>query len=136
MLDCMADGHRRRLLNCFQTLGHAAIHTGVLALAAKVGISTVTFDSVIRGGRMDCGFYQTFVGYALAGNRAADRFALTKACKDLHDLKSMANAATVATAMVSAAKNIFASAMAHGGSGPECHVPCLTDFIARASGVK
>ncbi|WP_136646322.1 hypothetical protein [Tabrizicola sp. YIM 78059] len=76
------------------------------------------------------------MGCALAGNRAADHFALTKACKDLHDAKSMANAATVATGMVSTAKNIFPSAMAHGGSGPECHVPCLTDFIARTSGVK
>ncbi|WP_135450840.1 MULTISPECIES: hypothetical protein [Tabrizicola] len=52
-LDCMADRHRKGLLNRFLMLDHAAIHTGALALADKVGILTITFDSVIRGDRMD-----------------------------------------------------------------------------------
>jgi 3-hydroxyisobutyrate dehydrogenase-like beta-hydroxyacid dehydrogenase len=34
----------------------AAIYAEALALATKVGISPQRFDSVIRGGRMDCGF--------------------------------------------------------------------------------
>jgi 3-hydroxyisobutyrate dehydrogenase-like beta-hydroxyacid dehydrogenase len=132
----VGDGHRMKLLNNFLSLGYAAIYAEALALAAKVGISTATFDSVIRGGRMDCGFYQTFMACALEGNREAHRFTLSNAYKDLRYLESMANAATVTTTMASAAKNSFAVAMAQGGAGPEDYVPHLTDFVARANGVK
>lgn len=132
----VGDGHRMKLLNNFLSLGYAAIYAEALAVAAKVGISTATFDSVIRGGRMDCGFYQTFMGYALEGNREAHRFTLSNAYKDLRYLESMANAATVSTTMASAAKNSFAGAVAQGGSGPEDYVPHLRDFVARANGVK
>ena len=132
----VGDGHRMKLLNNFLSLGYAAIYAEALALANKVGISTATFDSVIRGGRMDCGFYQTFMGYALEGNREAHRFTLSNAYKDLRYLESMANAATVTTTMASAAKNSFAGAVAQGGAGPEDYVPHLTDFVARANGVK
>jgi 3-hydroxyisobutyrate dehydrogenase-like beta-hydroxyacid dehydrogenase len=132
----VGDGHRMKLLNNFLSLGYAAIYAEALALAAKVGISTATFDSVIRGGRMDCGFYQTFMGYALEGNREAHRFTLSNAYKDLRYLESMANAATITTTMASAAKNSFAGAVAQGGAGPEDYVPHLTDFVARANGVK
>ena len=132
----VGDGHRMKLLNNFLSLGYAAIYAEALALAAKTGISTATFDSVIRGGRMDCGFYQTFMGYALEGNREAHRFTLSNAWKDLRYLESMANAATVTTTMASAAKNSFAGAVAQGGAGPEDYVPHLTDFVARANGVR
>ncbi|MBL9062400.1 MAG: NAD(P)-dependent oxidoreductase [Tabrizicola sp.] len=131
----VGDGHRMKLLNNFLSLGYAAIYAEALALANKVGISTATFDSVIRGGRMDCGFYQTFMGYALEGNREAHRFTLSNAYKDLRYLESMANAATVTTTMASAAKNSFAGAVAQGGAGPEDYVPHLTDIVARANGV-
>lgn len=132
----VGDGHRMKLLNNFLSLGYAAIYAEALAVAARVGISTATFDSVIRGGRMDCGFYQTFMGHALEGNREAHRFTLSNAYKDLRYLESMANAATVTTTMASAAKNSFAGAVAQGGAGPEDYVPHLTDFVARANGVK
>ena len=84
----VGDGHRMKLLNNFLSLGYAAIYAEALALAAKVGISTATFDSVIRGGRMDCGFYQTFMACALEGNREAHRFTLSNAYKDLRYLES------------------------------------------------
>ncbi|MBL9074616.1 NAD(P)-dependent oxidoreductase [Tabrizicola sp.] len=132
----VGDGHRMKLLNNFLSLSYAAIYAEALAVAAKVGISTATFDSVIRGGRMDCGFYQTFMGYALEGNREAHRFTLSNAYKDLRYLESMANAAAVTTTMASAAKNSFAGAVAQGGAGPEDYVPHLTDFVARANGVR
>ncbi len=132
----VGDGHRMKLLNNFLSLGYAAIYAEALALSRKVGIPVATFDSVIRGGRMDCGFYQTFMGYALEGNREAHRFTLTNAYKDLRYVESMANAATVTTTMASAAKNSFAVAMAQGGAGPEDYVPHLVDFVARANGVE
>ncbi len=131
----IGDGHKMKLLNNFLSLGYAALYSEALALSRKVGIPIAEFDKVIRGGRMDCGFYQTFMGYALEGNREAHRFTLGNAYKDMRYVESMANAAVVATPMASAVKNSFATAMANGGNGPEDYVPHLTDFIARSNGI-
>ena len=129
------DGHKMKLLNNFLSLGYAAMYSEALALSEKVGISTATFDSVIRGSRMDCGFYQTFMGYAVEGNREAHKFTLTNAYKDLRYLESLANAAGIANTIGNAAKNSFAMALADGGDGPEDYVPHLVDFVARRNGV-
>jgi len=129
------DGHRMKLLNNFLSLGYAALYSEALTLGQKVGVSVETFDSVIRGSRMDCGFYQTFMGYALEGNREAHKFTLTNALKDLTYLESMADAAGVANPTGNAAKNSFAMALAAGGDGPEDYVPHLADFVARRNGL-
>ena len=130
----VGDGHRMKLLNNFISLGYGALYSEALAMAQKVGISVQNFDSVIRGGRMDCGFYQTFMGYALEGNREAHRFTLSNAYKDMRYAEAMANAAGVATPLGSAIKNSYALAIGLGGNGPEDYVPHLSDFIRRANG--
>ncbi|MBC7281835.1 NAD(P)-dependent oxidoreductase [Hoeflea sp.] len=132
----IGDGHKMKLLNNFISLGYAALYSEALALSRKVGIPVTEFDKVIRGGRMDCGFYQTFMGYALEGNREAHKFTLGNAYKDMRYVESMANAATVTTTMSSAVKNAFALAVNTGGSGSEDYVPHLSDFIARANGIE
>jgi 3-hydroxyisobutyrate dehydrogenase-like beta-hydroxyacid dehydrogenase len=129
-------GHRMKLLNNFLSLGYGALYAEALALARKAGIGVAAFDSVIRDGRMDCGFYRTFMGYALEGNREAHRFTLSNAYKDLRYLEAMANAAGVPTGMASAVKNTYAEAVATGGGGAEDYVPHLVDFVARRSGAQ
>lgn len=131
----LGDGHRMKLLNNFLSLGYGALYAEALAMAEKVGISVQKFDSVIRGGRMDCGFYQTFMGYNLEGNREAHRFTISNAYKDTRYAESMANAAGVATPLGSAIKNSYALAMGLGGDGAEDYVPHLADFVKRANGV-
>ena len=130
----VGDGHKMKLLNNFLSLGYAALYSEALALSRKVGIPVTTFDQVIRGGRMDCGFFQTFMAYTIDGNREAHRFTLTNAFKDMRYVEAMANAAAMTTPMASAVKNSFGTAMANGGNGPEDYVPHLADFIARANG--
>lgn len=132
----VGDGHKMKLLNNFVSLGYAAIYSEALVLAAKVGISPETFDSVIRGGRMDCGFYQTFMGHTIEGNREAHRFTLANALKDLSYLESLSDAAKLANPVGNAVKNSFALAVAASGGGPEDYVPHLVDFIAAANAAK
>lgn len=132
----LGDGHRMKLLNNFLSLGYAAIYAEALSMAAKIGISVPTFDSVIRGGRMDCGFYQTFMGYALDGNREAHKFTLSNAFKDMRYVESMANDARVTTTVASAVKNSYSLAMTTGGDGSTNYVPHLVDFIKKSNGVQ
>ena len=128
-------GHQMKLLNNFLSLGYAAMYAEALALAENVGITTAQFDSVIRGSRMDCGFYQTFMGYALEGNREAHKFTLTNAYKDMRYLASMADGSGISNPVGSAVKNSFALAVNTGGDGPEDYVPHLADYIAKANAV-
>ena len=129
-------GHKMKLLNNFLSLGYAALYAEALTLSQKVGISTQQFDDVIRGSRMDCGFYRTFMGYALEGNRESHKFTLTNALKDMRYLEAMADGALMANPMGNAVKNSFALACSAGGDGPEDYLPHLVDFVARANGVR
>ena len=128
------DGHRMKLLNNFISLGYAALYAEALALSRKVGISPERFNSVISGGRMDCGFYQTFSRWTLEGDPDAHKFTIANAYKDLRYLASMADAAAVAAPMSDAVKNAFA--LAHGAGGDADFVPMLASYIAHANGIE
>jgi hypothetical protein len=127
------DGHRMKLLNNFISLGYAAIYAEALALSRKVGIAPERFDSVVRGGRMDCGFYQTFSRWTLEGDPDAHKFTIANAYKDLRYFASMANAAGVAGGVADAVKNTFARA--HGAGGDGDYVPMLASHVAHANGI-
>jgi 3-hydroxyisobutyrate dehydrogenase-like beta-hydroxyacid dehydrogenase len=143
VIDCFAgrvvhtgptgSGHTMKLLNNFVSLGYAAIYSEALALGAKAGLTPQTFDQVLRGGRMDCGFYQTFFQYVVGRDPNAHRFAIRNALKDLTYLAAFANASGAANPVGSAVRNSFALAV-NAGQG-ERYVPMLSDFIAESNGV-
>ena len=125
-------GHKMKLLNNFLSMGYAAIYAEALTIAQKSGVSPQTFDSVLRGSRMDCGFYQTFFKYVLERDRDAHKFTMRNGLKDVRYLDNMANAAGVADPITTAVKNSFALAVA-SGRGDE-FVPMLSDFVAEING--
>lgn len=129
----VGDGHKMKLLNNFLSMGYAAIYAEALTLAAKIDITPQVFDSVLRGSRMDCGFYQTFMQYVLERDRDAHKFTLVNALKDVRYLESVANAAGVPNPIGNAVKNSFARAVAAGKG--EDYVPMLSDFIAAENGL-
>lgn len=129
----VGDGHKMKLLNNFVSMGYAAIYAEALTLASKIGITPQTFDSVLRGSRMDCGFYQTFMQYVLERDRDAHKFTLVNALKDVRYLEGVANAAGIANPVGNAVKNAYASAVA-SGKGQD-FVPMLSDWIASQNGV-
>ncbi|MEM8850348.1 MAG: NAD(P)-dependent oxidoreductase [Pseudomonadota bacterium] len=128
-------GHKMKLLNNFLAMGYGAIYSEALALAEKSGVGTETFDRVISGSRMDCGFYQTWRGYAVDGNVEAHKFTLTNALKDMAYLAALADGSGVANPVGSAIKNSYAMAVNTGGDGAEDYVPHLVDFVAKANGI-
>ncbi len=127
-------GHKMKLLNNFIAMGYGAIYAEALALGQKVGITPQVLDSVLRGSRMDCGFYQTFFRYVLEGDRNAHQFTLTNAAKDMRYLAALADSALVANPVGAAVKNTYASAVAQGRA--EDYVPMIADFIAASNGTK
>jgi 3-hydroxyisobutyrate dehydrogenase-like beta-hydroxyacid dehydrogenase len=126
-------GHTMKLLNNFLSMGYAALYSEALMVGAKAGLTPKVFDSVIRGGRMDCLFYQTFFKYVLERDRDAHKFALSNGLKDVTYLAAFAQALQVANPVGSAVRNSFAAAVA-GGHGQD-YVPMLSDIVAAANGV-
>ena len=126
-------GHTMKLLNNFLSMGYAALYAEALALGAKAGLTPQTFDSVIRGGRMDCGFYQTFFKYVLERDREAHKFTLRNGLKDTTYLAAFANATDTANPLGAAVRNSFALAV--GAGRGDDYVPMLSDIIAELNGV-
>ena len=125
--------HMMKLLNNFVSLGYAAIYAEALMMGAKAGVSEQTIHDVVRGGRMDCPFFQTFFEYVVGGNRDAHKFTLNNALKDLTYLSNFANASAAANPVGAAVRNSFALAIGTGRG--EDYVPMLTDVVAAANGV-
>ena len=128
-------GHKMKLLNNFLSLGYGAIYAEALAVARNSGVTAEQFDSVIRGSRMDCGFYQTFMGHVIDGNRESHKFTLNNALKDATYLELMAQASGTANPIGNAIKNSYLQAVNGGADGPEDYVPHMTDHVARMNGI-
>lgn len=126
-------GHTMKLLNNFVSMGYSAIYSEALMIAAKAGLTPQVFDSVLRGSRMDCGFYQAFFDFVLNRNENAQRFAMSNALKDMSYLASLAQAVQAVNPVGAAVRNSFATAV-NAGHG-QSFVPALSDVIAHANGV-
>ncbi len=125
-------GHMMKLLNNFVSLGYGALYAEALMMGAKAGVSAQTFHDVIRGGRMDCPFFQTFFEYVVGGNRDAHRFALGNGLKDLTYLSNFANASGAHRVGGAAVRNSYALAVGLGRG--QDYVPMLTDVVASVNG--
>ncbi len=127
-------GHTMKLLNNFVSISYAAIYSEALAIGAHVGISPAQFHAVIHGGRMSCGFYETFMKYVVERDRDAHKFSLQNAHKDLRYLAGLANEAGAVTFVGAQVKNYLASAEAMGKG--EDYLPMLSDHVAMLNGVR
>ncbi len=128
----VGDGHKMKLINNFIAMSYAATYAEALALGQKVGIEPNRIDSVIRGGRMSCGFYETFMTYVLARDRDAHKFTLRNAYKDMRYLEALADSVGLSNPMGNATKNAFATAV-NTGRGDD-YVPMLSDIVAELNG--
>lgn len=125
-------GHTMKLLNNFLSMGYAALYAEALMVGARAGLTPKVFDSVIRNGRMDCAFYQTFFKYVIERDRNAHRFTIANALKDVTYLAGFAQSLGVANPIGAAVRNSFA--LAAGTGHADDYVPMLSDIIAAANG--
>lgn len=126
-------GHTMKLVNNFVSISYAAVYSEALTLCAKAGISPATFHAVMGGGRMSCGFYETFMKYVVERDRDAHKFTIQNAHKDLRYLMSLANQFGTAHVVAPVVKAYLASAEAMGKGGD--YLPMLSDHVAALNGV-
>ena len=121
-----------KLINNFVSIGYAAIYSEALTLGARVGISPAQFHAVIGGGRMSCGFYDTFMKYVVERDRDAHKFTLANAHKDMRYLAT-SRPRPARRSPHWRVKNYLASAEAMGKGGD--YLPMLSDHVAALNGV-
>ncbi len=126
-------GHTMKIVNNFVSMGYAALYAEALSVARANGVAPKAMNAVLSGGRMDCGFYQTFFKYVIERDENAHKFTLANAHKDMRYCAAMAEASGIANPMGNAVKNYFAMAEAQGNGGK--YVPMLSDEVARWNGV-
>jgi 3-hydroxyisobutyrate dehydrogenase-like beta-hydroxyacid dehydrogenase len=127
-------GHTMKLLNNFVSLGYGALYAEALMLGAKAGLRAETIDQVLRGGRMDCGFYQTYFKYVIERDRDAHKFTLRNGLKDLTYLAAFAASVGAANPLSAAVRNEYALAVGTGHG--DDYVPMLSDVVAEVNGLE
>jgi 3-hydroxyisobutyrate dehydrogenase-like beta-hydroxyacid dehydrogenase len=129
----LGDGHRLKLVNNLVSMGFAALYSEALVLARKSGLGTEAFDGLIRSSRMHCAFYDTFMGWALEGNKDSHPFALGNGDHTVADVEALARDAGLNGPMIAAVRQTFAAAVAAGYGG--AMLPELPRFVAEANGL-
>ena len=126
-------GHTIKLVNNFIAMGYAALFSEALVLARTNGLAPKALYDVISGGRMDSGFFQTFIQYAVNGTRDSHKFSLANALKDIRYAEAMGIDSGILNPVANAAKGYLAAARAMGRG--EDYLPFLTEVVADLNGL-
>jgi 3-hydroxyisobutyrate dehydrogenase-like beta-hydroxyacid dehydrogenase len=126
-------GHTLKLVNNIVSLGYAAIYSEALALTLRAGLAPTAFDELISSSRMDCAFFQTFMGWVRDGNADSHKFALSLASHAMGDASGLAEDLGLKLGVVSAVASLFAEADSRGFGG--ANLPELPRAVAEANGL-
>jgi 3-hydroxyisobutyrate dehydrogenase-like beta-hydroxyacid dehydrogenase len=85
-----------------------------LLISRKAGLSTQTYDELVGSSRMDCDFYQTFMGWARKGDATTHPFALSVADHTITDAAELARSLGLEAGVLEATRLHYASAVADG----------------------
>ncbi len=130
----LGDGHRLKLVNNLVSMGFAALYAEALVLANKVGLGTEAFNGLIRSSRMHCAFYDSYMGWALDGNKASHPFALGTADHTVADVDALVRDAGMKSPLTDALRQTFQDAVAAGyGTALLAELP---RFVAEANGLE
>jgi len=126
-------GHALKLVNNIVSLGYAAIYSEAMVVAKKAGLGIDTFDALIGSSRMNCEFFQTFMGWARDGDSTTHRFALSLAEHTVGDALDFASKSGLDMRLIPAVHEIYSQAVARGLG--EANLPELPRSVAEENAV-
>ena len=126
-------GHALKLVNNVVSLGYAAVYSEAMVLAKKAGLGIKTFDELIGSSRMNCEFFQTFMGWARNGDSTTHPFALSLAEHTITDALEVARQSGLDMHLVEAVRDIYSAAVNQGFG--EANLPELPRSVAEANAV-
>jgi 3-hydroxyisobutyrate dehydrogenase-like beta-hydroxyacid dehydrogenase len=129
----LGDGHRLKLVNNFISLGYAVLYSEALALAIKAGLTTTSFDDLVRSSRMHCPFYDTFIAWATSGNSQSHPYALDDALRTISDVAQFLRSVGLNGRLASGVRDVYARAVADGFGASM--LPELPRAVAKANNI-
>lgn len=121
-------GHALKLVNNFISMGYAALYAEALTLCAKAGIDSSAFDTLISSSRMNCEFFQTFMGWMRDGDASSHAFTLASALETLEDTLSFAKTRNYDTDLIEWITGLYRYSIENDGG--DCHLPELPRWAA------
>ncbi len=136
IVHCGAVGsaHQVKLINNFLSLGHAAIASEAIAVAAKAGINMEALRDVIMGGGAASVMFGRLINVPLHDDDSHAKFAICNARKDLRYYTNMTENMPVASPIAETIHQTYVLAETLGYG--ERFVPRLIDMMVKNSGGK
>jgi len=129
----LGSGHTLKLVNNMISMGYAALYSEALTLTQKVGIPTAEFDQLISSSRMDCAFFQSFMGWVRNGDAQSHAFALSSAADAMVDAQRQAQAAELNLPLLNAVSEMYSEAKTAGEG--DANLPELPRVVAAQHGL-
>lgn len=129
----MGSGHTLKLVNNMVSMGYAALYSEALVLARAAGITTETFDELIGASRMNCTFFQTFMGWARTGDASSHRFELGTGAHTVADAERLAADLKLDVTLLPAIHEVFRRAVTGGFAS--AYLPELPRAVAELNGL-
>lgn len=129
----LGSGHALKLVNNFVSMGYAAIYSEALVLALKAGLAAETFDELIRSSRMDCKFFETFMGWVTRGDSDSHPFSLSNADHTVNDVARFSASLGLEGGLIRSIAAVYDSAVRKGMGG--ANLPVLPRSVALDAGI-
>jgi 3-hydroxyisobutyrate dehydrogenase-like beta-hydroxyacid dehydrogenase len=126
-------GHTLKLVNNMISMGYAALFSEALTMTQKAGIASAEFYQLISSSRMDCEFFQSFIGWVRSGDARSHAFALSSAADAMAHAQEQACAMGLNLPVLSAVSEMFSAAQAAGEG--DVNLPELPRVVAARHGV-
>lgn len=144
VLDCFADtivhagdvgtAHQLKLLNNFLSIGHAAMASEAITVAAKAGVNMEAFRDIVMAGGAASVMFGRLINVPLSDDDSHAKFAIKNASKDMRYYTNMAERLPVASFLGETVHQLYV--MAENMGYGDRYVPRMIDVFQKINGMK
>ncbi len=144
VLDCFADtivhagdvgaAHQLKLLNNFLSIGHAAMASEAITVAAKAGVNMEAFRDIVMAGGAASVMFGRLINVPLSDDDSHAKFAIRNASKDMRYYTNMTERLPVASFLGETVHQLYV--MAENMGYGDRYVPRMIDVFQKINGMK
>ncbi len=144
VLDCFADtivhagdvgaAHQLKLLNNFLSIGHAAMASEAITVAAKAGVNMEAFRDIVMAGGAASVMFGRLINVPLSDDDSHAKFAIKNASKDMRYYTNMTERLPVASFLGETVHQLYV--MAENMGYGDRYVPRMIDVFQKINGMK
>ncbi len=129
----LGSGHALKMVNNMVSLGYAALYSEALCLVKSSGLEISAFDDLISSSRMNCEFFQTFMGWVRKGDSSTHKFSLKLAEHTISDVQGLAEKIGLESELLQSITDVYKKTLSLGFE--EENLPELPRAVAQSKGM-